>query len=76
MSRGTKLALIPALIPALALTLGLPFVNRIQPVILGLPLLLFWITAWVAATPLFLCVAYIVDRRVDGTVAGAGERRR
>ncbi len=76
MTRGTKLAMIPAAIPALALTLGLPFVNRIQPVILGLPLLLFWIAAWVAATPLFLAIAYLIERRVDGACAGTGERRR
>jgi hypothetical protein len=76
MSRGTKLALIPAFVPALALTLGLPFVNRIQPVILGLPLLLFWITAWVAATPLFLLAAYVVERRVDGAAARGGEGNR
>jgi hypothetical protein len=56
-------ALIPAAIPVLALTVGLPFVNRVQPVILGLPLLLFWTVAWVAATPGFLWLAYLIQRR-------------
>ncbi len=56
-------ALIPAAIPALALTAGLPFVNRIEPIVLGLPLLLFWTVAWVAATPAFLWVAYLIQQR-------------
>jgi Protein of unknown function (DUF3311) len=59
-------ALIPAAIPVLALTLGLPFVNRVEPVVLGLPLLLFWTVAWVAATPGFLWLAYLIQRRAGG----------
>jgi hypothetical protein len=68
MHAGTKYALIPAAIPMLALTLALPLVNRVEPVILGLPLLLFWIATWVAATPGFLWLAYLIERR--------GNRRR
>ena len=60
-----KYALIPAAVPVLALTLGLPFVNRVEPVILGLPLLLFWTVAWVAATPGFLWLAYVIQRRAE-----------
>jgi len=66
MHAGTKYALIPAVIPVLALTLALPFVNRVQPVVFGFPLLLWWITAWVAATPAFLWLAYLVERRGRG----------
>lgn len=62
MHAGTKYALIPALIPVLALTAALPLVNRVEPVVLGLPLLLFWIIVWVAATPGFLCLAYLIER--------------
>ncbi len=62
---SAKIALIPALIPVLALTAALPLVNRIEPVILGLPLLLFWTVAWVAATPGFLWLAYLIQRRAD-----------
>jgi hypothetical protein len=64
-------ALIPAAIPALALTVALPFVNRIEPVILGLPLLLFWTVAWVAATPGFLWLAYLIQRRADPSTRSA-----
>ncbi len=62
MHTGTKYALIPAAIPVLALTAALPLVNRVEPVVLGLPFLLFWIIAWVAATPGFLCLAYLIER--------------
>jgi hypothetical protein len=57
--------LLVALVPALGLVAGLPFANRLEPVILGLPFLLFWILAWVLATPLFLAVAYVIVERAD-----------
>lgn len=60
-----RYALIPAAIPVLALTVALPVVNRVEPIILGLPLLLFWTVAWVAATPGFLWLAYVIQRRAD-----------
>ncbi len=64
--------LIPALIPAIALVAGLPFVNRLEPVVLGLPFLLFWILGWVLVTPLFLAVAYVLaEPRKDGAEDGA-----
>ena len=39
-----------AFIPPLALLAGLRFANRVEPYVLGLPFLLFWIVAWVVAT--------------------------
>jgi hypothetical protein len=63
----SRLSLAVAFVPALALVAGLPFVNRLEPVVLGLPFLLFWILGWVLATPLFLAAAYLL--------AGRGARR-
>jgi hypothetical protein len=57
-----RLPALLAFVPALALVAGLPFVNRLEPVVLGLPFLLFWILAWVLATPLFLGLAYLLTR--------------
>jgi len=67
----SRLALLSALTPALALVAGLPFVNRLEPVVFGLPFLLFWILGWVCVTPAFLVVAYLLlpaaaDRSADG----------
>ncbi len=57
-----RLAFLLALVPILALVGALPLVNRQQPLVLGLPFLLFWILAWVLATPLFLGIAYLIVR--------------
>ena len=51
--------LIPAVLPAIALIGALPFVNRLEPVVLGLPFVLFWILGWVALTPLCLAAMYL-----------------
>ena len=51
-------AAVCAVIPALALTLGVALVNRLEPRILGLPFVLAWIVAWVLLTPAFMWVAY------------------
>jgi hypothetical protein len=64
------LALVPAAIPVVALVGGLPFVNRLDPVVLGLPFLLTWILAWVALTPAFLGVAYFIHRRATAALPG------
>jgi hypothetical protein len=45
--------LLPA-IPFAALSIGVPFVNRVEPRILGLPFLLAWIAFWVIVTPAFM----------------------
>jgi len=77
-----RLSLAVAFIPALTLVAGLPFVNRLQPVVLGLPFLLTWILGWVLATPLFLGAAYMLAGRDPGRDhaeaphrAGDGARR-
>lgn len=59
MSKGTKRALVFAALPFVTLVFCLPLVNRVRPVILGLPFLLFWIVFWVLMTPLAL---YLADR--------------
>ncbi len=56
-------AWILGLIPFLTLVFALPFVNRIEPVILGLPFILFWILLWVALTPFILWAAYRLEQK-------------
>ena len=65
MKKGTKLALIFGAVPFVTLVFALPFVNRIEPVILGFPFLLFWILVWVILTPLILFLAYLIEKRVN-----------
>ncbi|MBD3414284.1 MAG: DUF3311 domain-containing protein [Candidatus Aminicenantes bacterium] len=70
MKKGTKYALILGAIPFITLVFALPLVNRIKPVILGLPFLLFWILSWVLLTPLILFAAYTLERRINKSEKG------
>jgi len=63
----SRLALLFAAIPVVALILALPLVNRLEPVVLGLPFVLFWILAWVLATPACLATAYWLLRTSAST---------
>jgi hypothetical protein len=65
MPRGTRLALILGAIPFLTLVFALPFVNRIEPVILGFPFILFWILLWVLLTPAILFIAYRIEKKFN-----------
>jgi hypothetical protein len=39
-----------ALLPALGMLGGLPFANRVHPLVFGLPFLMAWLVFWVLAT--------------------------
>lgn len=65
MQKGTKLALLVATIPFIALVFALPLVNRIKPVILGFPFILFWIVVWVILTPAILFAAYMLEKKFN-----------
>ncbi|HEU4642704.1 MAG TPA: DUF3311 domain-containing protein [Gemmatimonadaceae bacterium] len=68
-----------AVVPAIGLLGGVPFANRVEPYVLGLPFLLFWILLWVLLTAAIMGVVYALDRAAGaGHEAGAGapdERR-
>lgn len=63
MKRTTPLSIGLALVPVLALTLGIPFANRLEPRIAGLPFLLAYIVIWIVLTPLFLFAVYRSEHR-------------
>ncbi len=50
-----------AVIPFFALIVGPFFVNRPAPLVLGLPVLLAWIVAWILLTSLIMAVIYMAD---------------
>jgi hypothetical protein len=60
--KGRNVAIVCAVIPVLALTLGVAVANRLEPRILGLPFVLAWIVAWVVLTPAFMWAAYRSER--------------
>jgi hypothetical protein len=65
MQKGTKFALFFGFLPFVTLVLALPFVNRAEPLVLGLPFVLFWIVLWVALTPLALLAAYYCEKKYN-----------
>ncbi len=63
-SNGTpRWSVVLALVPVLALTLGIPFANRLEPRVFGLPFLLAWIVGWILLTPLIMATVHWLDRR-------------
>ncbi len=60
--RPSTTAVVCAVIPALALTLGVIPADRLEPRIAGLPFVLAWIVVWVLLTPAFLWIAYRSER--------------
>lgn len=59
--RAARLAL--AAIGPLMLSFGVPFVNRVEPRIFGLPFILAWIVFWVLATPVTLYLIFRAEGR-------------
>lgn len=65
MQKTSKLSLLCGSIPFIMLVFALPLVNRINPVILGLPFNIFWICFWILLTPGFLYIAYLLEKRTN-----------
>jgi len=61
-SNGRLLRILLAAVPIAALTVAVPFVNRVDPRIAGLPFILAWIIAWVLLTPAFIWSIGRLDR--------------
>ena len=73
MKKGTRIALILGAIPFITMVFALPLVNRIEPIILGLPFLLFWLLAWVVLTPFILALAYKLEKKYNLPEEGEDE---
>ncbi|GIO06780.1 membrane protein [Brevibacillus reuszeri] len=48
-------------VPFLGMLGGIPFVNQVEPYVLGMPFVLFWIVLWVALTSLIMFVLNKLD---------------
>jgi hypothetical protein len=73
MKKGTRIALILGAIPFVTMVFALPLVNRIEPIVLGLPFLLFWLLAWVVLTPVILALAYKLEKKYNPPDEGEDE---
>lgn len=59
---GFRLHHLLGVLPTLGMLGGVVFANRVRPLVLGLPFLFFWITAWVVATSFIMWVILRLDR--------------
>ena len=50
-----------AILPFLGMLVGAIFLNRVTPLILGLPLLLAWLLLWILLTSVIMAVIYLLD---------------
>jgi xanthosine utilization system XapX-like protein len=61
-----------AVLPFLGILVGVPLLNRVEPLVLGMPLVLAWIVLWVVLTAVIMMVIY----RLDPANRDAAEPRR
>ena len=56
-----KLSYILGALPFLGILGGVIFVNRVEPFVLGMPFILFWIVLWVVLTSVIMAIVYQLD---------------
>ncbi|MGW8426478.1 DUF3311 domain-containing protein [Peribacillus simplex] len=55
------------LIPFIGFVVFLPFANKIEPYVLGMPFLLFWIVFWMVLSSIILTIVYKLDPDNQGS---------
>jgi hypothetical protein len=50
-----------AVLPFLGILVGTPLLNRVEPLVLGMPLMLAWIVLWVILTAAIMAIIYRCD---------------
>jgi hypothetical protein len=56
-----RLIYVLAALPFLGILGGIVFANRVEPFVLGMPFILFWIVLWVVLTSGIMAVIYRLD---------------
>ena len=50
-----------AALPFIGILVGISFVNRVEPLVLGMPLVLAWIVMWVVLGAAIMAIIYAFD---------------
>jgi xanthosine utilization system XapX-like protein len=50
-----------AVLPFMGILVGVPLLNRVEPLILGMPLVLAWIVLWIILTAVIMGIIYRCD---------------
>ncbi len=64
-----------AALPFIGILLGVPFVNRVEPLVLGMPFVLAWIVMWVVLSAIIMAIVYRLDSTNRELAADAEEVR-
>ncbi|NMM00576.1 DUF3311 domain-containing protein [Paraburkholderia sp. RP-4-7] len=64
-----------AALPFVGILLGVPFVNRVEPLVLGMPFVLAWIVMWVVLSSIIMAIIYRLDS-TNRQLAADGEEAR
>jgi hypothetical protein len=63
MKRPLPASLFLALVPCFGLCFSVPLWDRVHPMVFGMPFNLFWLVAWLVATPLIMLLMYKIEGR-------------
>ena len=61
MKRPSRGALLLAVIPFMAMCFSVSLWDRIEPLVLGVPFNIFWLTSWIVLTSVCLWGAYRIE---------------
>jgi xanthosine utilization system XapX-like protein len=50
-----------AALPFIGMLVGVAFVNRVEPLVLGMPFVLAWIVMWVILSSIIMAIVYKLD---------------
>ncbi|WP_233835604.1 DUF3311 domain-containing protein [Paraburkholderia sp. ZP32-5] len=50
-----------AALPFIGMLVGIAFVNRVEPLVLGMPFVLAWIVMWVILSSIIMAIVYNID---------------
>ncbi|MEX3811015.1 DUF3311 domain-containing protein [Paraburkholderia sp. BR13439] len=64
-----------AALPFIGILVGITFVNRVEPIVLGMPFVLAWIVMWVVLSAIIMAIVYNLDPS-NRRVAANGEEVR
>jgi Protein of unknown function (DUF3311) len=50
-----------AVLPFVGILVGVPWLNRVEPLVFGMPLILAWIVLWILLTAVIMGIIYACD---------------
>jgi hypothetical protein len=50
-----------AVLPFIGILVGTPLLNRVEPLVFGMPLILAWIILWIILTAAIMAIIYVTD---------------